>query len=160
MCRASERSQRNEEDGQKRERGIINYAATSAEKNNGIIVESMDYVIHRRGKAKSHSYTFFDIALFLWFAVYVLNLLSSSPLARVFPRTISASHDTVVTLSLVLRYEITFIEELTRLKRLHRYWISLKCDKRKFANCFETLFMRDSLWQFSILLYFQVRPTA
>lgn len=34
-------------------------------KNNGIIVESMDYVIHRRGKAKSHSYTFFDIALFL-----------------------------------------------------------------------------------------------
>lgn len=87
-------------------------------------------------------------------AIHVLDFLSSSPLARVFPtRTISASHDAVVTLSRVLRYEITFIEELTRLKRLHRYWISLKCDKRKFANCFGTSFMWNSLWQFSIQVY-------
>lgn len=85
LCRASERSQRNEGDGQRREKGIINYAATSArKKNNGIIVKSMDYAIQRRGKAKSHSYTFFDIAHLLAVRdIHVLNPLSSSPLARV-----------------------------------------------------------------------------
>lgn len=66
-------------------------------RNNGIIVESMDYVIHRRGKAKSHSYTFFDIA-FVLLAVsrytrpqspssspLLSSPLLSSPLARIFP---------------------------------------------------------------------------
>lgn len=55
-CRGSERGRRVEGDGQRGERNIINCG--HERRNNGIIVESADYVIHRRRSEKPFLYLF------------------------------------------------------------------------------------------------------
>lgn len=55
-CRGSERGRRDEGDGQRGERNIINCG--HERRNNGIIVESADYVIHRRRSEKPFLYLF------------------------------------------------------------------------------------------------------
>lgn len=111
-----------------------------------------------RRKAKSHSYTFFDIAFFLRYrCTRVLNLLpllsSHTYISNPNDKRVAWHSRNIFACAMLWNY---IYRELTRLKRLHRYWVLLKRNKRKFADCFGTSFMRNSLWQFSI----QVRLTS
>jgi len=115
----------------------------------------VDYVIHRRRSEKPFLYLFrYRILL----AVRVLfpqfpTFFTHPTSLRVFStQTISVLHDTAITLLHVPLWNYIY-RELTRLKRLRRYWVLLKRDKRKFANYFETLFMKN-LFRFFFTNFF------
>lgn len=85
-CRGNERGRRDEEDGQRGERNIINCG--HERRNNGIIVESADYVIHRRRSKKPFLYLFrYRVLLAVYRDTRSPNPLSSFPtvlVARIF----------------------------------------------------------------------------
>lgn len=72
-CRGSERGRRDEGDGRGGERNIINCG--HERRNNGIIVESVDYVIHRRRSEKP----FILVYLFRYRVFLAVSRYASSP---------------------------------------------------------------------------------